>query len=65
MVFCTSVKVGPHFKGVGLSVKNCWAGVGGVGVGVHNETTRFTRLCYFTEKNDFKPKIHVCYTVVN
>lgn len=35
------------------------------GGGVHNETTRFTRLCYFTEKNDFKPKIHVCYTVVN
>lgn len=56
MVFCTAVKVGPHFKGVGLSVKN-W--------GVHNETTRFTILCYFTEKNDFKPKIHVCYTVVN
>lgn len=33
MVFCSSVKVGPHFKGVGLSVKNCWAGGGGGGMG--------------------------------
>lgn len=64
MVFCILVKVGFYFKGVGLSVKNCWVGGGGDG-GVYNEIICFIRLCYFIEKNDFKLKIYVCYIVVN